>query len=292
MHCSILAFSTLKACVMSDSATQESPMIPSVLPRYLYTAEQVRKLDQLLIEVHNVPGIVLMKRAGRAAFEKLNALFPHGSITVLCGSGNNAGDGFVVAALAHMARRDVQVLTACPPQQLRGDARRAYLYAKQDGVNILPYEPGAASHLPDGCVIVDALVGTGLSGQLRADMQQIIHEVNLTRLPVIALDIPSGLCANTGRTLGEAIKAYATITFIGFKAGLLTAKAPALTGQLFFDRLGAPSKVYRALSRRLGMLITHHLKGIYPPKKPMPIKGKVGMYWLWVVIKAWVVQPL
>ena len=218
----------------------------STIPRYLYSAEQVRELDRLFIEELNTPGIVLMKRAGRAAFELLESLFPHGSITILCGSGNNAGDGYVIAALASQARRDVQVLYVSPPEKLRGDARRAYQYACQEGVNILPFNSGAACHLPDGCVIVDAMVGTGLSGELHANLQDVILEVNSTRLPVIAIDVPSGLCANTGRVLGQAIRAYATITFIGFKQGLLTARAPAFTGSLYFDGLEAPRQLYSA----------------------------------------------
>lgn len=218
----------------------------SVIPRYLYSAEQVRELDRLFIEGLNTPGIVLMKRAGRATFTLLEDLFPHGSITVLCGSGNNAGDGYVIAALAAQARRDVQVLYVTPPEKLRGDARRAYQYACQENVNILPFNSGAAQHLPDGCVIVDAMVGTGLSGELQSNIQDVISEVNSTCLPVIAVDVPSGLCANTGRVLGNAIRAYVTITFIGFKQGLLTGRAPALTGDIYFDALGAPRQLYSA----------------------------------------------
>lgn len=261
---------------MSEDAAKNSKLSTVKLPRYLYRAEQVRELDRLLIEEYKIPGIVLMKRAGRAAFDCLNALFPHGSITVLCGSGNNAGDGFVVAALARMARRDVQVLTVASPKKLTGDARRAYLYAEQEGVNILPYEAGAASHLPDGCVIVDALVGTGLSGDLRANLQDVINEVNETGLPVLALDVPSGLCANTGRTLGEAIKAYATITFIGFKAGLLTGRAPALTGQLYFDGLGAPRALYSAFKPAAWNVDYTGLKRYLPIKTADAHKGQSG----------------
>ncbi|WP_053982017.1 bifunctional ADP-dependent NAD(P)H-hydrate dehydratase/NAD(P)H-hydrate epimerase [Marinagarivorans algicola] len=261
---------------MSDSKAKSPQPQSPVLPRYLYRAEQVRELDRLFIEEHKVAGIVLMKRAGRAAFELLNTLFPHGSITILCGAGNNAGDGFVVGALAAMARRDVQILTVSPAKLLTGDARRAYLYAKQEGVNILPYETGAASHLPDGCVIVDALVGTGLSGELRANMQDVINEVNATGLPVLALDVPSGLCANTGRTLGEAIKAYATITFIGCKMGLLTGRAPALVGQLYFDGLGAPRALYRALMPAAWNIDFNALKRHLPLKEADAHKGQSG----------------
>ena len=253
----------------------EKPAIP-LLPRYLYCSEQVRELEQLFMEGQKTSGIVLMKRAGRATFELLQKLFPHGSITVLCGAGNNAGDGYVVAALAAQARRDVQILTVSPPAKLTGDARRAYLYAKQEGVNILPYSTGAARHLPDGCVIIDALVGTGLSGELRANIQDVICEVNETRLPVLAVDVPSGLCANTGRTLGEAIRAFATITFIGCKLGLLTGRAPALTGDVYFDALGAPRILYSAFTPAAFSVDYSSLKRELPLKERDAHKGQSG----------------
>ncbi|HEY7773705.1 MAG TPA: NAD(P)H-hydrate dehydratase [Marinagarivorans sp.] len=253
----------------------ELPAIPP-LPRYLYRSEQVRELDKLLIEGHKTPGIVLMKRAGRATFELLSKLFPHGSITILCGSGNNAGDGYVVAALAAQVRRDVQILTVSPPEKLTGDARRAYLYAKQEGVKILPYSTGAARHLPDGCVIVDALVGTGLNGELRANIQDVISEVNETGLPVLAVDVPSGLCANTGRTLGEGIRAVATITFIGCKLGLLTGRAPALTGDVYFDDLGAPRLLYSAFTPAAWTVDYEMLKRQLPIKEADAHKAQSG----------------
>ena len=253
----------------------DKPIIPP-LPRYLYLADQVREFDKLFIETHKIPAIVLMKRAGRAAFNLLEKLFPHGSITVLCGAGNNAGDGFVVAALAAQAKRDVQVLYVSAPQDLRGDAFKTYQYAKQEGVKILPYSTGAASHLPDGCVIVDALVGIGLNGELRANIQDIIKEVNETGLPVLALDVPSGLCANTGRTLGETIRAVATITFIGCKAGLLTGRAPAFTGDVYFDDLGAPRSLYSAFSPAAFTVDYDSLKGQLPLKEADAHKGLYG----------------
>ena len=253
-----------------------SKKLSSAIPRYLYSAEQVRELDQLFIEELKTPGILLMKRAGRATFTLLETLFPHGSITVLCGAGSNAGDGYVIAALAAQACRDVQVLHVSPPEQLRGDARRAYQYAKQENVSILPFGSGAACHLPDGCVIVDAMVGTGLSGELRSNIQEVIREVNSTCLPVIAVDVPSGLCANTGRVLGEAIRAYATITFIGFKQGLLTGRAPALTGKLYFDSLEAPRQLYSAFRPSSWSLNHAELLGQLPNKEADAHKGLSG----------------
>ena len=261
---------------MPDNLPEKTPSKAPALPRYLYLAEQVRELDKLLIEEHKTPGIVLMKRAGRAAFALLESLFPYGSITVLCGAGNNAGDGYVVAALAAQKRRDVQVLYVSPVQQLTGDARKAYLYAKQEGVNILPYSTGAVRHLPDGCVIVDALVGIGLSGELRGNIQDVISEVNSTGLPVLAIDVPSGLCANTGRTLGETIRAYATITFIGCKAGLLTGRAPAFTGTVYFDDLKAPRILYSAFTPVAFTVDYDVLKRTLPTKEADAHKGQYG----------------
>ncbi len=236
----------------------------------------MRELDALLIEGQKTPGIVLMKRAARAVFAVLQARFAHGSVTVLCGAGNNAGDGYAVAALAAQAQRDVQVLYVTPPDQLQGDARRAYEYACQENVKMLPYNTGAARHLPDGCAIVDALVGTGLNGELRANLQDVIREINATTLPIIAIDVPSGLCANTGRTLGETIRAQATVTFIGCKAGLLTGRAPAFTGDIYFDALGAPRHLYSAFPPVAIRVDGDALKRFLPRKAADAHKGDAG----------------
>lgn len=209
----------------------------------LFTAADVRALDAAFIQ-SGVPGAQLMKRAGRAAFEALLSRFGEPEeITVYCGSGNNAGDGFVVAALAAARRIPVTVILVGDESKLGDDARAAYQYARQEGVVMMP--PGPT---PGAGIIVDALLGTGLSGQVRPEYQKAIEQINAASLPVVALDIPSGLLADTGAVAGAAVQAALTVTFIGVKRGLLTGRGPALCGDIVFDDLGAPEAIYTQVS--------------------------------------------
>lgn len=211
------------------------------LPADLYSAEQVRRLDRCAIDQYGIDGIVLMKRAGRAAFEYLLDRWPQvESLTVLCGSGNNAGDGYIVAALAAQRRIPVEVLWLSDPEKLQGDALRAYRFTRQEGVIVQPYAAGAQLQ----GVVVDALLGTGLQGNVRESYQQLIERVNSTDLPVLSLDLPSGLCADRGVALGSAIRATATMTFIGVKQGLVTAQGVAYCGDLLFSDLRVPQAVF------------------------------------------------
>ena len=208
----------------------------SVLPDALYSAAQVRDLDARLIAA-GTPGFELMQRAAHATWRAIRRRWPEASeLTVLTGHGNNAGDGFLVASLAHKTGWQVRVLAVGDPAALKGDAARAYAAAA--GVNIQPW-----ADQPLAGIVVDALLGTGLKGDVREPYLSVIKTINASGLPVAAVDIPSGLCADTGHCLGVAVRADLTVTFIGLKMGLLTGDAPDLIGQLMFDDLQADKAI-------------------------------------------------
>ncbi|WP_220790800.1 NAD(P)H-hydrate dehydratase [Aquipseudomonas ullengensis] len=211
------------------------PAIHDDLPPPLYTAAQVRELDARLIAA-GTPGFELMQRAAHAAWRALRRRWPDaGAISVLAGAGNNAGDGYLIAALAHKSGWAVQVLTVSEPGQLTGDAAQAFAEAQAAGVSISAL--GDASELRG--VLVDALLGTGFHGALRAPYAAAIERINATGLPVLAVDIPSGLHADTGQVEGSAVCADLTVSFIGLKLGLFTGDAPDWVGELVFDDLQA-----------------------------------------------------
>jgi NAD(P)H-hydrate epimerase len=251
----------------------------------LYTAAHTRELDRVAIEECGIPGIRLMSRAGRAAFELVQATWPEACpLVVFCGTGNNGGDGFVVAALAQDRGVPVTVYQVGDDAKISGDAATARQAAVDAGVEIQPFDPALE---PDSCVIVDALLGTGLSGDVRGDYATAIEAINRAGAPVLAIDIPSGLCSDTGRRLGVAVKADATITFIGVKQGLLTGDAPDCCGELHFADLGVPADVYDQVpvdARRLdldreldalpGLAVTAH-KGAFG--HALVIGGDLGM---------------
>jgi len=215
----------------------------------LYLAASVRELDRLAIEEHHIPGFTLMKRAGHGIFSALLKNWPETKqIVCFCGSGNNAGDGYVVAALAADKGINTTVVALGNLDKLSGDARLAYNMAAGKKVDIVLYDKlDAGTFFPvskNKGVIVDALLGTGLTGDVRGDYRDAIALINSLPVPVVAADIPSGLCSDSGRILGIAVEAEMTVTFIGRKLGQTIEQGPAICGEIVFDDLGVPGEIY------------------------------------------------
>jgi len=211
------------------------------LPYALYSAAQSRALDQAVIQIHGIAGVELMERAGRAAYTFLRHRWPDArEIALLCGGGNNGGDGYVVARLARADGLRVRLFSLVDPEQLRGEARAMAERWREAGGAIEPFEtlPKTAE------VLLDALLGTGLERPVAGRWAEAVEAMNAHRAPALALDIPSGLHADTGRMLGTAARCDATISFIALKAGLFTASGPACAGEMQFDALGVPAQVY------------------------------------------------
>ncbi|WP_293266851.1 NAD(P)H-hydrate dehydratase [Neptunomonas sp.] len=247
------------------------------LPSTLYTAEQTRLLDKTAIDEGGIPGFTLMKRAGRAVFFEIQKCWPDiKSLTVLCGGGNNGGDGFVVAALARQKGFSVQAFYvggddfAC---ELRGEAREAWLWASSEGVKFDVFKDDQPF---EGDVIVDALLGTGLVGHVRGVFHLAINKINRHVSPVIAVDIPSGLCADTGQVLGCAVKADVTVTFIGLKLGLFMHQAVEHVGVLSFDGLHIPESVYEQVSVSAFRVGADDIAECLPARSRLAHKGMCG----------------
>lgn len=211
------------------------------LPNALYRAAQVRELDRLAIEQFAIPGAELMQRAGASAFALARERWPQAkSIVVLVGTGNNGGDGFVFALMAHQAGLRVSVMQVGDRDAISGDARHYADRWKQGGGSWEVF-----GQLPPTCdLIVDAMLGTGLQRDVRGAFLAAIEAANAHRAPVLAIDLPSGLHADTGSVFGAAIKADATLSFIGLKQGMFTAEGADRCGEVFFDALEVPAKVY------------------------------------------------
>jgi len=218
-------------------------MTNSTRRRALFRADQVRELDSIAINVGAIAGIQLMKRAGRVIFQQLRSRWPLAQkVFVCCGGGNNAGDGYIVAALAAQKCMQVQVLSAVPTARLNGDAAAAMQFALAEGVQVTEVDDWASclTLFDEQSVVVDALLGTGMKGEVRVEYERAINAINAGKARVIAADVPSGICSDTGVVLGAAVKADVTVTFVGLKQGLLTASAPEYAGEMCFDELGVP----------------------------------------------------
>lgn len=240
---------------------------------YLYTAAETYALDAAAI-ASGIPSIQLMKRAGRAAFDLLQERFPAPElISIYCGAGKNGGDGYVLAALAAQRLLPVQVIQLTAPEKLVGEARQAYEFALQEGVNIVPFAQAAA---PAAGVVVDALLGIGLRGAPSAEFAAAIEQINHTGLPVLALDIPSGLNADTGAVASSAVAANLTITFIAPKRGLLTGRGAALTGELVLANLEVPDSVYSGVKPEVERLHLDGLSSLLAPRAADAHKGDFG----------------
>jgi len=239
----------------------------------LFSAAEVRALDQAAI-AGGISGGQLMKRAGRAAFDYARELFPHAPyMTIYCGAGNNAGDGYVVAALAAQRRLPVRIIQVGALDKLTEVARQAYDFALQEGVGIEAFSDAEA---PTEGIIIDALLGIGLNGEVKAPYRQAIEQINQTRLPVLALDIPSGLHADTGAVAGVAVRATATITFIATKRGLLTGRGPALCGKLLTADLAIPAATFDGVNPTAERLQLGQLLEGFPARAADAHKGDFG----------------
>jgi NAD(P)H-hydrate epimerase len=217
---------------------------PVSLPRRLYTAAQTRALDAAAIEGHGVPGYTLMQRAGAACFDVIRTRWGRAKdLTVLCGGGNNGGDGYVIARLAAAAGLRVAVIALTDPECLTGDAATAFENCRQTDATVLAWDE-CPPQLPGQGPVVDAMLGTGLARQVGGRYRDAVECVNACGRPVVAVDIPSGLSADSGAVMGCAVRATLCVSFIGLKRGLLTGAAGDFVGELIFDDLSVPKVVY------------------------------------------------
>ena len=241
--------------------------------RPLYKAAQVRELDRRTI-AGGIDGFALMQRAASSAWHSFRSRWPQArSLTVMCGSGNNGGDGHVLAALAMQSGLKVQRVTLKPLDELSGDAARAAQLATSAGVGCEEWE---ANTVLTGEVIIDALLGTGLTGEVEGRFRRAIEMINAAQRPVLAIDIPSGLVADTGAAPGLAVKAACTVTFIGDKIGLHTGDAPAYTGEIDFRPLGVKAQAYFDIPATAWRLDDSLLADAFAPRLRTSHKGDMG----------------
>jgi NAD(P)H-hydrate epimerase len=212
------------------------------------TRAQVRQLDELAIRDFGVPGIVLMENAGRGAADVLSSLAIDGQVVVWCGKGNNGGDGFVLAR--HLALRGVKVLVRLfgQPNELRGDAATAWRMLSACGHVAKVTDPAnlpvteLTTELQGACWTLDGLFGTGFQGVVRSPWSDVIKLMNDQARQIVALDLPSGLDADTGLPGGIAVRATHTITFAAFKPGLLAEEARPYVGALHLVGIGVDAE--------------------------------------------------
>lgn len=237
-----------------------SPLFPM---QPILTAEAMREADRFTIEDYGLPGFTLMESAGRGAADQIEAHW--GSITgktvaCFCGKGNNGGDGFVVARVLHARGATVQVFALSDPDDMSEDAARNWHLLEQladnDGAHRLlltqfeNLRQVAAFQPAD--VYIDALLGTGLTSDLREPIRSLVAWLNKQPQPTVALDVPTGLHSDTGTLLGDAVRADLTVTMGALKAGLLLGEGPVRSGQVETVEIGIPRFVLEEVRQQPG----------------------------------------
>lgn len=210
------------------------------------TREQVRQIDRLAVERYRIPGVVLMENAAIAAANvAVRMIEPsgRGPVLVLCGGGNNGGDGLAVARHLHNRQFEIKIFLTTDPQKYAGEAKINWEIAQAMGLPVTQPDPAViARERP--ILIVDAIFGTGLTSQPREPFAAIVAAAEQTGSSILAIDIPSGLDCDTGRPLGPAcITARHTVTFVAEKAGFAAPEAKRYLGQVTVGDIGCPSEL-------------------------------------------------
>jgi NAD(P)H-hydrate epimerase len=212
------------------------------LPLAIYSEAQLRALDRYATERCGIPSYTLMSRAGESALRTLRHCWPDAKqVVVLCGPGNNGGDGYVLARAAIAQRLNVQVVALTEPANLKGDARRASEDYRAAGGATRSWHRDVLSNAD---VVVDAIFGLGLTRAIDGEIASCIQAVGNSNSPVLSLDLPSGLAADSGRVYSWAIRADRTVSFVGLKLGFYLGVGPNHTGVVTSDSLEIPSIAY------------------------------------------------
>ncbi len=248
------------------------------------TAKEMQELDRRAVAEYGIPSLLLMENAGVGTVQEMLAAFPtlpRSRVAVLCGRGNNGGDGYVTAR--HLLNRGavVETFLLAPRGEIKGDARvNLGILEKMGGA---PMEVTGAEDIralrdrvASADVVVDALLGTGAQGPARGLVAEAIEIVNRAGRPVVAVDIPSGLSADEPEPSGPAIRATLTVTFALPKRGLLLYPAAAHVGRLRIVDIGVPSALFRLPELSLGLLEAEDVAPAFPPRDPAAHKGTFG----------------
>jgi len=244
----------------------------------VYTPRSVRELDRIAIEEVGIAGYVLMTRAGEAAFTLARTRFPDAQRwLIVCGAGNNAGDGYVIARLACAANLQVTVAALSDPAELQGDAYQAWRdYAEEVGDVRQPFEKFTESHCENTDLIIDAVLGTGLARPLSGAYLQAVQTMARARAPIFAVDVPSGLNSETGEVMGSAVKASVTATFVGLKQGLFLGAGPEHAGDICFSDLQIPPAIAQRVEPTLRIFSDRDLAELMPRRSATSHKGHFG----------------
>ncbi len=249
----------------------------------IVTAAQMRALDRQTIQEARIPSLTLMERAGAGTVSEMQRFFgllKGRRITILCGKGHNGGDGLVVARLLVKQRAIVRVLLLHPVTELAPDTRTMYRrLLRLAGRRLIDASPSAehlSAHVDAAEILVDALLGTGLSSPVTGRYQSAIEVMNESGHPIVAVDLPSGLHADSGACLGAAVRATLTVTFGLPKYGLYLGDGIDLAGVVRVVDIGIPAEYAAAVDSPAFLLSGTRIAELIPARPPSAHKGTFG----------------
>jgi NAD(P)H-hydrate epimerase len=243
------------------------------------TAEEMRVIDRRTIEGYGIPGAVLMERAGLAVVSRIKEVFGRRRVIAIVGSGNNGGDGLVIARNLYSEGWDVKVFLTTKPENIKGDALLQYKVAAKFGVKIYPmhefltYYP---SLITRDSLLVDALLGTGISKNVTGVLSEVIHLLNRLNIEIISVDIPSGISSDDGQVMGVAVRADYTVTFGLPKRGHFLYPGAQYTGKLFIEDIGFPQELLKSDKLNVELLMKHKVSPFIPERRRYSHKGDYG----------------
>lgn len=241
------------------------------------TAEQMRRIDRITIEERGVPGSRLMERAGQSVVEQIWERFEPDSVAVVAGKGNNAGDGFVVARLLAQRQCPATIFLLSNPNELRGDARTMYEAIPMEVAQVRIESAQQLCNVLKGFdLIVDAILGTGIQGPVRGLFGEAIEAINAAQLPVVSVDIPSGLPADGGPIEGPVVRAAHTVTMGLPKLGMVVYPGVEFTGTVTVASLDFPEDLLNDPDIRLDLLTEAMIAAQLPPRPRDGHKGTFG----------------
>jgi NAD(P)H-hydrate epimerase len=242
------------------------------------TAEQMRAMDERAVRECGLPSLLLMENAGRAVAERAIAMLaalpsPNPCVRIFCGRGNNGGDGFVAAR--HLLSRGVRTecVVAGDPSRIRGDARTNLSLLEHQRHPVLSYLSGPS---PRADLFIDALLGTGFSGEPNGPVAEAIDTINRSEAPVLSVDLPSGLNADTGRPASKCVQATETVTFALPKLGLLVYPGRSLAGRVTVAGICLPHMVVEEGARDAEWITAERAQALWPIREFSAHKGSAG----------------
>jgi ADP-dependent NAD(P)H-hydrate dehydratase / NAD(P)H-hydrate epimerase len=251
----------------------------------IVSAEEMRWCDETTIKQYGVPGLLLMENAGRGVVEVLKQKYfalESQKILVVCGKGNNGGDGFVIARLLSSLCSHVSVLLMAPPDELKGDAKKnfeilhKYTQKSHHQITLHRFSRKILSSLPTPSIIIDAIFGTGFTGSVRKPFADVIDWINKQEVQVVAVDIPSGVNGTTGVVENCAVRANRTVTFGSIKSGLLCNQGLELVGSVSVADIGIPAPVIEDNRLRTFLVERGDVHRVLPKRSIHAHKYSVG----------------